>query len=249
MTTMGAASIELRGLGFRYPDGTPALDDVDLKVDAGERVAIIGPNGAGKSTLALHLNGIHTATIGQVAIGDVEVGSRTLRDVRRRVGLVFQDPDDQLFMPTVGEDVAFGPRHAGLRGDPLRVRVGAALAAVGMEGTELVAPHHLSTGQRRRVAIATVLATEAEVLVLDEPTANLDPASRRDLLAVLDRLDCTQIVITHDLPFAAEVCRRVVLLDEGRVVADAAMIHVLGDPDLLADHRLFLPRGFDPGAV
>ncbi len=241
--------MSVRGVRFAYPDGQVALDGLDLEVDPGERVAVLGPNGAGKSTLVLHLNGILDAQRGEVAIGGVPVARRNLAWVRRRVGIVFQDPDDQLFMPTVHDDVAFGPAQAGLRDADLAGRVAGALAAVGMTDRRDAAPHHLSFGQRRRVAIATVLATEPDVLVLDEPTANLDPAARRELTEVLASLDVTLLVVTHDLPYALETCRRAVLLDAGRVVADGPTAEVLADGDLLAAHRLFLPAGFDPARV
>jgi cobalt/nickel transport system ATP-binding protein len=182
MSSAAAPAIEVRGLSFAYPDGTPALDGVDLVVAPGERVAVLGPNGAGKTTLALHLNGLLGGGPGSVAIGGRAVTGadrRALLDIRRRVGLVFQDPDDQLFMPTVHQDVAFGPANLGLTGPALAARVAGALAAVGLPDVGDRPPHHLSYGQRRRVALATVLAMDPEVLVLDEPTANLDPASRR----------------------------------------------------------------------
>jgi len=241
-------AVSVRGLRFAYPDGRVALDGVDLDIGAGERVAVLGPNGAGKTTLALHLNGIHAPQAGTVTIGG-EPTTGDLAAIRRRVGLVFQDPDDQLFMPTVGDDVAFGPAHAGLRGTDLRGRVASALDAVGMGGHAGTAPHHLSFGQRRRVAVATVLASRPDVLVLDEPTANLDPAARRELTDVLAGLEVTLLVVTHDLPYAAELCRRAVVLDAGRVVADGATGDLLADTDRLAAHRLFLPRGFDPRLV
>jgi cobalt/nickel transport system ATP-binding protein len=220
---------------------------VDLNVAAGERVAILGPNGAGKTTLALHLNAILRPSGGTITIGDLEVTPATAAEARRQVAIVFQDPDDQLFMPTVHDDVAFGPAQAGLRDADLASRVAGALAAVGMADRRDAAPHHLSFGQRRRVAIATVLATEPDVLVLDEPTANLDPAARRELTEVLASLEVTLLVVTHDLPYALETCERAVVLDAGRIVADGPTADLLGDGDLLAAHRLYLPLGFDPG--
>ncbi|HEU4355522.1 MAG TPA: ABC transporter ATP-binding protein, partial [Actinomycetota bacterium] len=178
---MSDAALEVRELAFAYPDGSQALFGVDLRVERGERVALLGPNGAGKTTLVMHLNGIHGTQHGSVTVGGLPVTKEHLREIRRRVGIVFQDPDDQLFMPTVREDVAFGPANLGLRGDELDARVHEALGAVGMEGSADRAPHHLSFGQRRRVAVATVLAMRPEILVLDEPSSNLDPASRREL--------------------------------------------------------------------
>jgi cobalt/nickel transport system ATP-binding protein len=239
-------AVSVRRLRFAYPDGRVALDGVDLDVAAGERVAVLGPNGAGKTTLALHLNGIHSPQHGTVTVGGLPVTRGNLARIRQRVGIVFQDPDDQLFMPTVADDVAFGPAHAGLRDDELDERVTAALAAVGMGAQRDAAPHHLSFGQRRRVAIATVLASRPDVLVLDEPTANLDPAARRELTDVLGSLDITLLVVTHDLPYAHELCSRAVILDGGRVTADGPTGDILADIELLAAHRLYLPKGFDP---
>ncbi|MGH8776731.1 MAG: energy-coupling factor ABC transporter ATP-binding protein [Jiangellaceae bacterium] len=245
-------SLQVRGLAFAYPDGHQALYGVDLLVERGERVALLGPNGAGKTTLVLHLNGILSGGVGSVQIGGLHVrpGDRDLlREIRRRVGIVFQDPDDQLFMPTVRDDVAFGPANLGLRGAELDARVTAALRAVGMSDVADRPPHHLSFGQRRRVAVATVLAMEPEVLVLDEPTSNLDPASRRELADVLAGLDVTLLVVTHDLPYALELCERSVVLSGGTVVADGLTGDVLGDTALLREHRLELPYGFDPSSV
>ncbi|MBW3659077.1 MAG: energy-coupling factor ABC transporter ATP-binding protein [Actinobacteria bacterium] len=243
---MTALPVEVRGLVFTYPDGHRALDGLDLAVPAGERVALLGPNGAGKTTFALHCNGIHAPDEGSVTIGDLRVAEPDLPEVRRRVGLVFQGADDQLFMPSVREDVAFGPANLGLRGDELDRRVATALAAVGADGLEDRAPHHLSGGEKRRVALATVLAMEPAVLVLDEPTSGLDPAGRRELVEVLQSLPQTQLVITHDLPFALELCGRAVVIDGGRVVADGPTATLLGDQELLRAHRMELPYGFDP---
>jgi cobalt/nickel transport system ATP-binding protein len=239
-----APSLHVEGLAFAYPDGRRALDGVDLTVHRGERVALLGPNGAGKTTLVLHLNGILTAGSGAVAVGGLPVERRTVHEVRRRVGVVFQDPDDQLFMPTVAEDVAFGPANFGVRGDALRARVDAALEAVGMAAHRDRSPLHLSGGQRRRAALATVLACEPEVLVLDEPSSNLDPVARRELADVLLGLGTTILLVTHDLPYALQLCPRSVVLDGGRVVADGPTRELLSDPDLLARHRLELPYGF-----
>ena len=238
----GTAAIVLDGVRFAYPDGRVALDGVDLTVARGERVAVLGPNGSGKTTLVLHLNGILRPTAGTVTVDGRAVAEPHLAEVRRRVGLVFQDPDDQLFMPTVGQDVAFGPANLGVRDDALRQRVADALGLVGMDDVADRAPHHLSLGQRRRVALATVLAMDPTVLVFDEPSANLDPQARRELADVVTRLGLTTIVVTHDLLYAAELCERAVVLDAGRIVADGPTFDLLGDADLLAAHRLELPR-------
>jgi cobalt/nickel transport system ATP-binding protein len=238
-------AIQISGVEFTYPDGHLALDGVDLTVEHGERVAVLGPNGAGKTTLMLHLNGIHTPARGTVNIGGLPVAKANLGEIRRRVGIVFQDPDDQLFMPTVRQDVAFGPANLGLGGDELDARADDALRAVGMEAHADRAPHHLSFGERRRVALATVLSMYPDVLVLDEPSSNLDPASRRELAEILTGLAITIVLVTHDLPYALQLCRRSVLLNHGRVVADDDTAAILGNDTLLAANRLELPYGFD----
>ncbi|GCE01665.1 energy-coupling factor ABC transporter ATP-binding protein [Embleya hyalina] len=242
-------SLAVRGLAYAYPDGHQALFGVDLTITRGERVALLGPNGAGKTTLVLHLNGILTAGAGTVEVAGLPVAGEHLREIRRRVGIVFQDPDDQLFMPTVREDVAFGPANLGLRGAALEERVRHALDRVGMADFADRPPHHLSYGQRRRVAVATVLAMEPEILVLDEPSSNLDPASRRELADVLRSLDVTVLMVTHDLPYALELCPRAAVLAGGVVVADGDTRDLLLDRDLMAAHRLELPYGFDPSSV
>jgi cobalt/nickel transport system ATP-binding protein len=242
-------SLEVVGLHYDYPDGTTALRGVDLHIHHGERVALLGPNGAGKTTLVLHLNGILHGGSGQVRVGglDVDPSDRArLTEIRRRVGIVFQDPDDQLFMPTVAEDVGFGPANLGVRGAELEARVDEALTAVKMTDHRSHTPHHLSFGQRRRVAVATVLAMRPEILVLDEPSSNLDPASRRELSQILRTLPVTLLMVTHDLPYALELCPRAVILDDGAVVADGPTAEILADADLLGQHRLELPYGFDP---
>ena len=245
-------SLRVAGLTFAYPDGTVALRGVDLTVAPGERVALLGPNGAGKTTLVLHLNGILSGGAGTVEVGGQRVDPRDragVAEIRRRVGIVFQDPDDQLFMPTVAEDVAFGPANLGLRGAELAARVDEALTAVGMAGHREQVPQHLSFGQRRRVAVATVLAMRPEILVLDEPSSNLDPAGRRELADILRSLPVTVLMVTHDLPYALELCPRAVILDGGVIAADAPTRDLLADEELLRGHRLELPFGFDPVAA
>jgi len=241
---VSAPAVRVRGLHYSYPDGHMALDGIDLDVEPGERVALLGPNGAGKTTLMLHLNGVLTASAGAVEIGGTVLARNTLRDIRRRVGLVFQDPDDQLFMPTLAQDVAFGPANFGIEGDALQQRVRRALETVSMSQLADRSPAHMSGGQRRRAALATVLACEPEVLVLDEPSANLDPVARRELAETLTRLDATMLIVTHDLPYAAQLCDRAIIMDHGVVVADGAVAEVLSDAELLAAHRLELPWGF-----
>lgn len=242
-------AVLLHDVHYEYPNGTSAgsarqvLAGVDLSVAAGERVAILGPNGAGKTTLALHLNGILRPTAGRIEVGGQPVNKSTLADVRRRVGLVFQDPDDQLFMTTVGEDVAFGPRNLGI--PDVEERVVAALGAVGLADVAPRPPQDLSFGQRRRAAIATVLAMQPDLLVLDEPTANLDPAARRELTEVLLDLPVTLLLITHDLPYALQLCSRSVVLADGRIAADGPTATLLADAELMQRHRLELPYAFD----
>ncbi|MEU0986499.1 ABC transporter ATP-binding protein [Streptomyces sp. NPDC005953] len=240
-------SLDVQGLAYAYPDGHQALFGVDLTVARGERVAVLGPNGAGKTTLVLHLNGILGGGVGTVSVAGLPVAREHLAEIRRRVGIVFQDPDDQLFMPTVREDVAFGPAAAGLRGAALEERVAGALELVGMVEYLDRPPHHLSYGQRRRVAVATVLAMEPEILVLDEPSSNLDPASRRELADILRSLDVTVLMVTHDLPYALELCPRSVILSEGVIAADGPTGELLANEALMREHRLELPFGFDPG--
>ncbi|MFI1996175.1 energy-coupling factor ABC transporter ATP-binding protein [Actinoplanes sp. NPDC020271] len=252
MIDVATPALKVSRLHYAYPDGRAALRGVDLTLAPGERVALLGPNGAGKTTLVLHLNGILHGGGGTVEVSGLPVtpGDRAaIAEIRRRVGIVFQDPDDQLFMPTVAEDVAFGPANAGVRGEELAARVDEALAAVGMSEHRDHVPHHLSFGQRRRVAVATVLAMRPEILVLDEPSSNLDPASRRELAEILESLPVTVLMVTHDLPYALELCPRSVILDTGRIVADGATADLLADRELMRGHRLELPFGFDPAAA
>ena len=240
-------SLRISNLAYAYPDGHQALFGVNLEIKKGEHVALLGPNGAGKTTLVLHLNGIIATQQGSVAVAGTLVDSsnkESLRHIRERVGIVFQDPDDQLFMPTVAEDVAFGPYNSGLRGPELERVTNEALEKVGMLDFKDRPPHHLSFGQRRRVAVATVLAMNPEILVLDEPSSNLDPASRRELAQILNSLDVTILMVTHDLPYALELCERSVILSGGVISADAPTRELFKKTDLLATHRLELPAGF-----
>jgi cobalt/nickel transport system ATP-binding protein len=236
--TVSAPALEVRELTYSYPDGRRALDGADFHIHPGERVALLGANGAGKTTLVLHLNGILRPSAGTVRVAGLEVNDDNLREIRRRVGLVFQDPDDQLFMPTVRRDVAFGPANFGVQGEELDQRVREALDAVGMGDAIDRAPHHLSLGERRRVAVATVLAMKPEILVLDEPSSNLDPAGRRELATMLDTLDITTLLVTHDLAYAQALCERAMIMNRGRIVADGLTEHVLSDRSLLTDNRL-----------
>ncbi|MEJ2886052.1 energy-coupling factor ABC transporter ATP-binding protein [Actinomycetospora aeridis] len=238
------ASLDVEGLAFAYPDGHQALFGVDLRIERGERVALLGPNGAGKTTLVLHLNGVHRAGAGTVRVGGLEVTRENVQEIRRRVGIVFQDPDDQLFMPTVADDVAFGPANFGVTEPELSLRVKEALDAVGVAELADRSPMHLSGGQRRRAALATVLACDPEILVLDEPSTHLDPVARRELADVLLGLDRTMLMVTHDLPYALQLCPRSVVIDGGVVVADAPTRDLLADTAFLAAHRLELPFGF-----
>lgn len=253
-------AIRVRGLEYRYPDGQQAIVGVDLTIGRSESVALVGPNGAGKSTLLLHLNGLlpgkgrgaighgHAIGVGgrrarppSVWIDGLEVNDRNAAEVRRRVGLVFQDPDDQLFCNTVVEDVAFGPLNLGMAPAEARRIAEECLRRVDLEAEADRPPHHLSFGERKRVCLAGVLACRPSVLVLDEPTANLDPRGRRRFMRLVQSLNCTLLVATHDLEMVLEVCRRVVLLDGGRVVADGACREVLADAELLEKHGLEKP--------
>ena len=242
----GPAALEVTDLSYAYPDGTAALGGVNITLRRGERVALLGPNGAGKTTLVLHLNGVLGESSGAIRVAGLPVEPANLAEIRRRVGIVFQDPDDQLFMPTVREDVGFGPALLGLRGTELSDRIAYALSQVGMAHVADRPPQHLSFGQRRRVAVATVLAMDPEILVLDEPSSNLDPASRRELAEILLSLDITILMVTHDLPYAAQLCPRTLVLSGGTIVADGGTRELLADDALLRKHRLELPVGFWP---
>ena len=240
-----SAAIEVRDLHFRYHEGPAALRGVSFSIAAGECVGLIGPNGAGKSTLLLHLNGLlpETWTSPSAAFIDGRPLTReTLPEVRRRVGLLFQDPNDQLFCPTVYEDVAFGPQQLGLGEFVIRARVTEALAKVGLTGFEERAPHHLSVGEKRRVCLAGVLACDPSLLVLDEPTSSLDPRGRREIVALLRQIPLTKLIATHDLELVVELCARVIVLDGGTVVAAGPTVEVLSNEELMLRHSLERPH-------
>lgn len=233
--------IEINKLSYFYTDGTQALKDVRLDIYQGETVAIIGPNGAGKSTLLLHLNGVLRGGSNSIVISGMRMEEGNLREIRSKVAVVFQDPDDQLFSPTVFDDVAFGPLNMGLSKDVVMERVKRALRQVDMEGYEDRCPHHLSLGEKRRISLATVLSMKPEILVLDEPTANLDPRARRGLITLLSDLQITKIIATHDMELAAETCSKTVLLSEGRVVANGNTRDILTNEEFLKAHGLEPP--------
>ncbi|HOE67913.1 MAG TPA: ABC transporter ATP-binding protein [Candidatus Hydrogenedentes bacterium] len=231
-------AIAIDRVSFAYPDGAAALHGIAFELAHGERVAIIGANGAGKSTLLLHLNGLILPTSGTITVEGIRLERASRRDIRRRVGLVFQNPDDQLFCPTVFDDIAFGPRNMGLDENEVAARVRACLTSVGLDGAANKCAFHLSQGQKRRAAIATVLAMRPAIVVLDEPTSNLDPRGRKDAIALLRQLSATMIVATHDLPLVNALCPRTILLSQGRVAADGPTAAILADTALLESHNM-----------
>ena len=234
----GVTAIEIEGLSHRYHNGHQALQDVSLLLRDDEKVALIGPNGAGKSTLLLHLNGILKKQSGSVRIFGREAQDENLGEIRAEVGFVFQNPDDQLFSPRVFDDVAYGPLYMGLDRETIESRVTRALEAVGMAGFEQRRPHELSLGERKRVALATVLSMDPRVLALDEPSAGLDPRARRGLINLLDGIPLAMLVSTHDMHLVKDLFQRIVIMDGGRIVADGATVDILGDVDLLERHGL-----------
>lgn len=233
-------AIQVNDLHFTYPDGHVALNGVDLTVEQGEKVALVGPNGAGKSTLLLHLNGLLTGQ-GEVRVMGQVLDRSTLRRIRAQVGMVFQHPDDQLFSTTVFEDVAYGPVYMGLPKEEVERRVVHALAQVGLDGFEGRVPYHLSVGEKRALSLATVLSMQPDILVLDEPSSNLDPRARRRLIKLLDGLPQTMLVATHDMRLVEELLPRTVIMDGGRVVADGPTWSILRDATLLERHGLEAP--------
>jgi cobalt/nickel transport system ATP-binding protein len=233
-------SIEIENLSFAYPDGHAALRGISLRIAPGEKVALVGPNGAGKSTLILHLNGILLGK-GKVHVCGLDINEKNLSRARASVGLVFQNPDDQLFSPTVYEDVAFGPLYQGLSALEVDERVKAALASVRMSDYARRVSYHLSAGEKKRIAIATVLSMQPEILVLDEPTAGLDPRARRTLINLLRELPITMLVSTHDMALVKELFPRTVIMDDGQIVADDPTINILNNEELLTAHGLEKP--------
>ena len=233
--------VEFKNVSYRYPDGTEALKDLSFRITHGESVGIIGANGAGKSTLLMQMNGCLMPTSGTVIIGDLPLTRKTRRDIRRRVGFIFQNPDDQLFMPTVFDDVAFGPLNLGLDEPLVRARVQKALSLV--NGLELKdkPPHHLSGGQKSAVAIAAVMAMDPDILAMDEPAASLDPKSRRSLITMLKTFEHSKIIASHDLDLILDVCQRCIVIREGRAVADGSATEILTNKILLEENNLELP--------
>ncbi|MDJ0511489.1 MAG: energy-coupling factor ABC transporter ATP-binding protein [Crocosphaera sp.] len=238
--------ISIKNLSYRYPDGNLALDDINIAIKANEKVALIGANGSGKSTLQLHLNGIFLPQTGEINIGKWTINNQNLVNVRNFVGLVFQNPDNQLFMPTVWEDVSFGPLNRGIKGNELKLRVVEAMEAVNIDPKIYSDrnPDNLSGGEKKRVAIAGVLAMQPQVLVLDEPSAQLDPASRRQLINLLHQLPLTLLVATHDLDLAWELCERTIILSQGKIVYDGKTQGIMREPHFLEKHALEAPLSF-----
>ena len=235
--------ISIEHLSYIYPDGTQALQNVNLSLKPTERVALVGANGSGKSTLLLHLNGILLPQQGTIQVGEYIMEPRRLKQIRNFVGLVFQNPDDQLFMPTVWEDVVFGPMNQGMKGDLLTHHCRHCLQAVGLD-PEIYGsrnPSNLSGGEKKRVAIAGVLAMQPQILVFDEPSAQLDPRSRRQLIHLLHGLPLTQLIATHDLDLALDLCSRTIVLSHGQVVRDGATAEILSDREFLEQHHLESP--------
>ena len=233
--------VEFKGVEFRYPDGTEALRGVSFRITHGESVGIVGANGAGKSTLLLQINGYMLPSAGTIRVGDLDVTKKTRQEIRKKVGVIFQNPDDQLFMPTVYDDVAFGPLNLGMSPERVTERVTAALETVGCADLREKPPHHLSGGQKRGVAIASVLAMEPDILVMDEPSSGLDPRSRRQLIQLLRGFRHTKIVASHDLDLILDVCERCLVIRDGRIVADAPTRAILENRSLLEENNLELP--------
>ena len=241
---MNEQYLSVNKLSFEYPDGYKALSDISFKLSKGERLGVLGPNGAGKTTLILHLNGILGAMDSSIKLDNMEFIEDNLAQIRKTVGVVFQDPDDQLFMPTVLEDVMFGPKNFGFSDEASMKNAVEALNMVGMNKYQNKAPHHLSFGQKRKVAIASVLASKPQLLVLDEPSSNLDPSSRRELIDILLSLEISIILVTHDLPMALEICPRSIVVNGGSITQDGVTKELLTNDKIMKENRLELPFGF-----
>ena len=237
--------VSVNNLSFTYPDGSNALNNLSIQIRNKEKVAILGANGAGKTTFVMHLNGVNRIQKGTVIIGGEDLNDDNINSIRKEVGIVFQDPDNQLFMPTVYEDVTFGPKNFGFDDKEIEKNAKMALDLVGMYDHKDKAPYHLSLGQKRKVSIATVLASKPKVIVFDEPSSNLDPSSRRELIEIIKSLNCTIILVTHDIPLALELCPRTVVIDEGKILCDMGITEFLANEKLMKKSRIELPFGFE----
>ena len=236
--------LQINDLNFSYPDGYEALKNINLEINKGDTLGVLGPNGAGKTTFILHLNGILGNLDNSIYINNLSVNEDNLKKIREKVGIVFQDPDDQLFMPTVLEDVMFGPKNFGYTNEEAESKAIEALEKVKMKEFLNKPPHHLSFGQKRKVAIASVIAINPELIVLDEPSSNLDPASRRELIEILKNLDVTIILVTHDLPMALEICDESIILNNGEIKTRDKTYSILTNEEIMKENRLELPFGF-----
>ena len=234
-------ALTVKNLSYTYPDGTSALENVSFEICTGESVALLGPNGAGKSTLLLHLNGIIESQSGSIEVKAMMLKKKSAANIRKKVGLVFQDPEDQLFMSTVFDDVAFGPINMGISEEQVRERVKWALRQVGLDGYEERCPHHLSVGEKKKVSVATTLSMKPEILLFDEPTSNLDPCARRKMIEMLKGLQATKIIASHDIDMLLKICDKAILLDDGRVVANGKTEDILTNIELLNEHGLEVP--------
>lgn len=230
--------ISIKDLSFKYPDGGLALEGIILEVKQGESIGIIGPNGAGKSTLLLHLNGTLRSKTGTIIVDGITINGNNLKTIRQKVGMVFQDPDDQLFMPTVFDDIAFGLLNQGETREKIKGKVSAVLTQFGLTGYENKLPHHLSLGEKKKIALAGILVLEPTILVLDEPTANLDPRSRREFIQLLKNIPSTKIITSHDLDMISHLTQRVVILNKGKKVAEGETKFILQDGNLLESNEL-----------
>ena len=236
--------LQINDLNFSYPDGYEALKNINLEINKGDTLGVLGPNGAGKTTFILHLNGILGNLDDSIYINNLSINEDNLKKIREKVGIVFQDPDDQLFMPTVLEDVMFGPKNFGYTNEEAESKAIEALEKVKMKEFLNKPPHHLSFGQKRKVAIASVIAINPELIVLDEPSSNLDPASRRELIEILKNLDVTIILVTHDLPMALEICDESIILNNGEIKTREKTYSILTNEEIMKENRLELPFGF-----